>query len=227
MMPSALREARRVDYGRAGVIGALVIGQIFLLAYLLRLSVAQAMLLALGAGLPVTMLCYRLLARAGNKRCLRSLVVMFAAGGFGMLLGCIVDFGPLGLYELLGLCRSWASAEFWPGTTELWLMISLMPWACFGMLAFGNAGMMLFDALDHHRARSVTHLIGFYGVCNTGMLLGMMIAEHVVTRFSLGLGQEVAGALTVVAMLAGMTAGMTALLSLAARIPTFGRAFGV
>ena len=106
-------------------------------------------------------------------------------------------------------------------------MISLMPWACIGMLAGGNAGMMLFDALDHHRARSVRHLIGFYGVCNTGMLLGMMIAEHMVTRLSLGLGQEVAGALTVVAMLAGMTAGMTALLSLAARIPTFGRAFGV
>lgn len=173
------------------------------------------------------MVCYGLLARASDKPCVQSLAVMFAAGGFGMLLGCIVDFGPLGLYGLLGLCRSWASSAFWPSPAELWLMTNLMPWACFGMVAGANAGMVLFDALDHRRTRSVGHRIGFYGVCNAGMLLGMVIGEHVVTRLALGLEQQVAGALTVVAMLVGMTAGMSALLSLAARVPTIGRAFGV
>lgn len=104
-------------------------------------------------------------------------------------------------------------------------MTKLMPWACIGMLAGGTAGMALFDALDRRRAQSLSHRIGIYGVCNAGMLLGMAIAEHMVTRLALGLEQEVAGALTVVAMLAGMTAGMSMLLSLAARIPGIGRAF--
>jgi len=227
MMPSALRETWRIDHCRAGVVGALVIGQIFFLVYLWQLNVAKSMLFALGAGLPVAVACYGLLARPGNKRCVQSLAVMFAAGGFGMLLGCVVDFGPLGLYGLLGLCRSWASSALWPGPADLWLMTNRMPWACFGMLAGGNAGMVLFDALDRRRAQSVGHRIGFYGVCNAGMLLGMVIAEHAVTRVALDLDQEVAAALTVVAMLAGMAMGMSTLLSLAMRLPAIGRAFAV
>ena len=227
MMPSALRETWRIDHCRAGVVGALVIGQIFFLVYLWQLNVAKSMLFALGAGLPVAVACYGLLARPGNKRCVQSLAVMFAAGGFGMLLGCVVDFGPLGLYGLLGLCRSWASSALWPGPADLWLMTNRMPWACFGMLAGGNAGMALFDALDRRRAQSVGHRIGFYGVCNAGMLLGMVIAEHAVTRLALDLDQEVAAALTVVAMLAGMAMGMSTLLSLAMRLPAIGRAFAV
>lgn len=225
-MPSALRESWRINHCRAGVVGALVIGQIFFLAHLWQLSVTNSTLFALGAGLPIAVVCYGLLARPGNKRCVQSLVVMFAAGGFGMLLGCVVDFGPLGLYGLLGLCRSWASSAFWPSPAELWLMTNLMPWACFGMVAGGNAGMVLFDALDRRRAQSVGHRIGFYAVCNVGMLLGMVMAEHAVTRLTFGLEQEVAVALTVGAMLVGMTAGMSVLLSLVTRIPTIGRAFG-
>jgi len=225
-MPSTLRETWRIDRCRAGIVGALVIAQIFLLAHLWQLNVTNSTLFALGAGLPTAVACYFLLARPGNKRGVQSLVVMFAAGGFGMLLGCVVDFGPLGLYGLLGVCRSWASSAWWPSPEELWRMTNLMPWACFGMVAGGNAGMVLFDALDRHRIQPVGHRIGFYGVCNVGMLLGMMMGEHAVTRLAFGLEQEAAAALMVGAMLVGMTAGMSVLLSLATRIPTVGRAFG-
>lgn len=223
-MPSAWREARRLDQGRAGFAGALVMGQMIFLAHLLQLSVAESLLFVAGAGLPLAVACYGLLARSANKSWVPSLLVMFAAGGFGMLLGFMVDFGPLGLYGLLGLCRSWESSAWWPGPAELWRMTTLMPWACIGMLAGGNAGMALFDAFDRRHARPIGLRIGVYGLCNAGMLLGMAVAEHVVTRLALGLEQELAGVLTVVAMLAGMAAGMSALLSLAARLPGIGRA---
>lgn len=224
MMPSGSREARRVVQFRSGVVGALVIGQMFLLARFWQLSVVESMLFALGAGLPIAVVCYRLLARPGNKCRVQSLAAMLAAGGFGMLFGFVVDFGPLGLFGLLGLCRSREVSTWWPSPADLWSMTTLMPWACIGMLAGGNAGMVLFSALDRRRTRSLGHRIGVYGLCNAGMLLGMALAEHVVTRLALGLEQEVAGALTVVAMLAGMAAGMSVLLSLAARIPGIGRA---
>lgn len=218
MTPSTRRDVLRLDRGGAGVISVLVIGQALLLTYLLWLNAAESLLFILLMGLPIALACYVLLTHAGDKRQVYLPVVMFAAGGFGMLLGCLADFGPLGLYSLLGMCQSWSSSSFWPSTSQLWLMIALMPWACFGMLAVGTAGMMLFDALHHRRAQSIGHRIGFYGVCNAGMFLGMVITEHVTTRLATGLGQAAAGALMVAAMLLGMTLGMSALLAVASRI---------
>jgi hypothetical protein len=46
----------------------------------------------------------------------------------------------------------------------------------------------------------------------------MLITEDVVTRFTIDLGQVLAGSLMVVAMLLGMTLGMSALLAVASRI---------
>lgn len=227
MTPSASSDVLSRDRRGAGVFGALVIGQVFFLVYLLQLNAVESLLFTLLAGLPLVLACYSLLAHAGDKRWVHLPVAMFAAGGFGMLLGCLVDFGPLGLYGLLEICRSWSANALWPSVAQLWRMIGLMPWACFGMAAAGTAGMMLFDALHRRRAESVGHRIGFYGVCNAGMLLGMAITEHVVARLTAGLGQAAAGALMVAAMLAGMTLGMSALLMLMTRIPRIGRAFGV
>lgn len=225
MTLSAWCDARRLDQARAGLVGALVMGQMIILALLWQLSLADSLLFVAGAGLPIAMACYRLLARPASRSRVQSALVMFAAGGFGMLLGFIVDFGPLGLYGLLGLCRSWESSAWWPSPAELWRMTTLMPWACIGMLAGGNAGMALFRAPERRRTRPIAFRIGVCAFCSAGMLLGMAVAEHVATRVALGLEQDVAGALTMVAMLAGMAAGMSAPLSLAARIPRIGRAF--
>jgi len=220
------RETLRPDRCEAGICGALVIGQALFLAYLLRLSVIESMLFALLVGLPVALACYGLLARSNDRCRMDLLVVMFATGGFGMLLGCVADFGPLRLYGLLGICRSLSNDVYWPGPTQLWLMIRLMPWACVGMLAGGILGMAAFDALRHRQAKPAARRIGQYVVCNVGMLLGMVICEHVVTRITTGLSQGVAGALTVAGMLVGMTLGMSAMLALAARASMVGRVVG-
>ena len=70
---------------------------------------------------------------------------------------------------------------------------------------------------------SIGSLIGLYGVGNAGMLLGMLITEDVVTRFTIDLGQVLAGSLMVVAMLLGMTLGMSALVAVTSRISRIGR----
>jgi hypothetical protein len=209
-----------------GVIGALVVGQLLLLASLLQLSVAASALLVVFAGVPAVLACWALLARASDRRWVPRLVGMFAAGGFGMLLGCKIDFGPLGLYALLGICRSWPSGAFLPSPAQLWLMFTLMPWACIGMLALGTAGMALLDARRRRRVLAVGRVTGFYCICDVGMLLGMAIAEHAVIGLTIGLGQMAAGVVTVVAMLAGMMVGMSALTALAVRVPKIGRVLG-
>jgi hypothetical protein len=80
----------------------------------------------------------------------------------------------------------------------------------------------LFDAQYRRHVHSIGSLIGLYGVGNAGMLLGMLITEDVVTRFTIDLGQVLAGSLMVVAMLLGMTLGMSALLAVASRISRIG-----
>lgn len=225
MTPSMSRDVLRLDRGGAGICGALVVGQVLFLAYLLRLSMTESALLALLAGLPVALGCYGLLLYANDRRWVRILVVMFAVGGFGMLLGCMVDSGPLGLYGLLDICRSWSTDLIWPSPAQLWLKVSLMPWACVGMLVGGNVGIAAFDALHHRRAQSAVRVVGLYGTCNVGMLLGMVMTEHAVTRLAIGLGQTTAGTLMMTAMLVGMISGMGAALALLARLSRIGTAF--
>lgn len=226
MTPSMSREVSRLDRCGAGVCAALVVGQVFFLAHLLQLSLGESALLALLAGLPIALACYGLLLHASDKRWVRMSVVMFAAGGFGMLFGYRVDSGPLGLYGLLEVCRSWSADPFWPSPEQLWLKIGLMPWACVGMLVGGNVGMVTFDLLHRRRTRSVARAIGLYGVCNLGMLLGMAMTEHAVTFLTTGLSQITAGTLMMAAMLVGMTSGMGAALALAARLPGVGGVIG-
>lgn len=226
MTPSMLREMSATDRCTVGVVGTLAVGQTLLLANLLQLSFAESAVLVAFAGTPAALACCVLLARANDRRWMPRLVVMFAAGGFGMLLGCTVDFGPLGLYALLGICRSWSSDTFLPSPARVWLMFTLTPWACVGMLAFGTAGMALLDARQRRRVLTGGGLTGFYCICGVGMLLGMAIAEHVATGLAIRLGPIAAGAVMVVAMLAGMLAGMGALMALATRAPKIGRVLG-
>lgn len=218
MMPLILREVLPRGMLRASVIGALAVGQVLFLSFLLGLSNFQSMLFTVFVGLPIALFCASLIVGARANRRQYMPVVMFATGGFGMLLGAVADFSQFGLFGLVGLCRSWSSIVFWPGPEQLWLKINLMPWTCFGMLVGGNVGLLVFNALFHRRTLSLGRLIGHFSICNAGMMLGMLISEDLVTRFTTDLGQVLAGSLMVVAMLLGMTLGMSALLAVASRI---------
>jgi hypothetical protein len=217
-MPLIAREVLHQDMLGAVAIGSLAMGQALFLAYLLGLSSSQLIMFTVFVGIPVALACSSLLSRATANCRLCMPVVMFASGGFGLLLGAIADFGQFGLFGLVGLCRSLSSNVFWLGPEQLWLKINLMPWTYFGMLVGGNMGMVVFNTLYQRHALSLGRQIGLFGTCNTGMLLGMLITEDLVTRFTIDLGQVLAGSLMVVAMLLGMTLGMSALLAVALRI---------
>ncbi len=208
--PTERMSARRA---RPGLCGALVAAQCVLLAYLLQMSPGVSASLVLGVGIPLAIACYALLALGARRGNIELSILMFAAGGFGLLLGCVADFGSLGLYGLLGMCRSWPTEGAWPTPEQLWTKLNLMPWAWVGMVVGSNASMAL--GLLHRRAKSAGSAAALYGICNAGMLLGMVAAELLVTRLTPGLGQTAAGVVTVAAMMAGMVAGANALLALA------------
>lgn len=210
-MPTAV-STERTRRGRLSLCAALVAAQCMLLGYLLQMSPGARAGLALAVGLPLVLVGYTLLAGRMARGNLELSMLMVAAGGFGLLLGCVADFGPLGLYALVGMCRSWSTAA-WPTPEQLWAKMNLMPWAWVGMAVGSNAAMAF--GLLHRRAASARGALALYGVCNLGMLLGMLAAELLVTRLTLGLSQTAAGAAMVAAMLVGMVAGTNALLAAA------------
>lgn len=192
-----------------GICGALVVGQSVLLAYLLHLDTYVGGVVVL-AGFALAAGCHGLLARLGDHRSVQLTVIMSAAGGLGLLLGFVADFGALGLYGWLELCRS--AAGVWPAPEQWWGKMSLMPWAWIGMAVGSNAGM----ALDiWRRGVSAGRAIETFGLCNAGMLFGMAVAEQAAARLTLGLEQTAAALVMVVAMLAGMALGMNAMLTAA------------
>lgn len=197
----------------AAVCGLLIAGQSVLLALLLKLTAQTAVALALLAGLPLAFACHQLLARFGHRRHLQLTVVMFAAGGFGLLLGCTADFGELGLYGLLSLCRSWSQAGLWPTLEQLSMNVSLMPCTWLGMVLGSNA-VMAFDAWLRP-AGSLGRALAAYGLCNAGMLLGMIVAERTAAHLTLELGQTAAALAMALGMVAGMVLGMNVLLAAA------------
>jgi hypothetical protein len=212
-VPTAVSTERvSANRRRPGICGALVAAQFVLLVYLLQLSPGAVAGLALVVGVPLAFGCY-VLARGAYRGDLQLSVLMFAAGGCGLLAGCMADFGSLGVYGLLGMCRSSSLAGAWPTPEHLWAKMNLMPWAWLGMALGSNAAMAL--GLLHRRAASACGAAALYGVCNVGMLLGMVAAELLVTRLTLGLSQTVAGVAMIAAMLAGMVLGTNALLALA------------
>lgn len=196
----------------AGICCTLVVAQSGLLAYLLHFNAPGLAGMVIFAGLPLAWACYALLTRCANRADVQRGVLMVAAGGFGLLLGCTADFGALGFYGLIGVCRSWASGS---GAIpeRLWDQVELMPWAWAGMLLGSNAAMAW--AALHRRARSIARACGIFTLCNAGMLFGMLAAEQGMTRVTLGWDQTVAGIAMFAGMIAGMVLGMHALLAAA------------
>src|SRR5581483_9491468 len=72
----------------------------------------------------------------------------------------------LGLYGMLGMCRSWSAGGIWPTPEQLWAKVNVMPWASLGMMVGGNVGVALdLDPIAAGVAMVAAMLLG--------MILGM------------------------------------------------------
>ncbi len=200
------------------VIYALIVAQVILLCYLLALDIPTTILVSVLCGLPIAILCNALLQDRPHLRYTDMSVVMFSAGGFGMLIGCIVDLGQLGLYGLLSWCQSSPSAQIGTGLETFLTKAQLTPWTYVGMFAGGNIGMFLSEKLTRnppgqHRAQPHMYLI-----CNIGMWVGMLAGESAAMML-IDIASLFWSALAmVVFMLLGMILGMIAFLNLSDRI---------
>ena len=218
-------DLRLMDKIKESVIGGLILAQVILLCYLLALDVSATLLLVLLCGLPVALLCNLLLSREPRLRSIEMSVVMFSAGGFGMLLGSVADLGQFGLYDLLSWCQTTSAGSLMGGFEKLWLKMQFMPWTYVGMFAGSNIGMILFDKVQRpwgHNKKCVS----MYLICNVGMLLGMWLGESV-TMALIEVVSPFWSATTIVmfmllGMMLGMMLGMFGLLDLSARIRAWG-----
>ncbi|MEJ2381439.1 MAG: hypothetical protein P8076_09690 [Gammaproteobacteria bacterium] len=200
------REAQPSMGAIAVAAAALVWLQVAMLGYLLYLGLLGAVLMALVVGSPAALASHRLMLRA-RSRCLRMSVMMLAAGGFGMLAGCIADLGQVGLYGMLALCRG--AAPSWFDARQWWAVMTLTPWTYLGMLGGGTAGMAWLDAA-HGRRLPILGRVALYGFCDLSMVMGMLLVEHWVALLSTDVAPTMGGVLMVASMLAGMGAGMAA-----------------
>lgn len=182
----------------------LITGQALLAGYLLGLQVWAAVALAVIGGAAAGWL-WRLPPAPGRApSSARVSGVMFAMGGFGMLLGLLLDLDRLGPYTLLEFCT--AIPGFDP--SSLWRKLSYMPWTCAGMLLASNAGMLVFDALDRYLKATGGVSISIYLMCNLGMILGMQAGEWVALKLPAVFGLGFAAAMVLASMLLGMWIGM-------------------
>lgn len=202
---------------KLNIVFALIITQVILFCYLLALDIPTILLFTLLPGVPIALLS-RFLLSGKVKRYTKMTIVMFTAGGFGMLLGSVIDLGQVGVYGLLSICRTAPFSIFEWGADSLWQKFHLTPWSYIGMFVCGNLGMFLFDELHIRRYIALIKLFYIYAICNIGMLLGMLLGESVASVFTLHLNQFFAAGLMIISMLLGMVTGMITLLVLINRL---------
>lgn len=175
-----------------------------LLSWNLGAGIGAALLLAV----PLTLLSYYLLQAGRGQRFVRMGLAMFSAGGIGMLLGCGIDLGPLGLYGLLSLCQSLPVNVLDLGLLQYWQKLQLSPWTYVGMFVGGNLGMLLITGQCRAAQASGQSLLSVLLVCNAGMLAGMLVSEALMLSI-VSLSQPLlAAVLMVLVMLSAMTLGM-------------------
>lgn len=204
---------------KESVIGGLIVAQVMLFCYLLALDTSATLFFALLGGLPVALFCNALLCRKPRRRYAEMSVVMFSAGGFGMLLGSVADLGQHGL---LSWCQTMPSAQFASEFEKLWNKLQHTPWTYAGMFVGGNIGMFLFDKKQQDSSEPIGQLVRMYLVCNAGMLLGMLLGEKAAMSLVAILSPIWSAVAMVVFMLLGMMLGMIGLLNLSERLQGWG-----
>ena len=135
---------------------------------------------------------------------LKPLIIIFA-GGSGILIGAIVDFGQLGLQTLSSLC---IAAESGLNSGQLTRMLVLAPWTHIGMWLSCSIAFLVVDyrpseCLVRHR------FILKHAFCFGGMLAGMWFVQILLpgSLFSL---TTLSGSAPAGLMWLGMSLGMFA-----------------
>ncbi|MBD3610803.1 MAG: hypothetical protein HUJ30_09665 [Gammaproteobacteria bacterium] len=190
----------------------LLFGQVILVAYLLAMSAQNMVLFMVFSIIPIWLLCHLVSKRPVSEPYSEMGLVMFAAGGFGMLLGSLFDIGQLGPYALLSYCRDNSLSTIFFDSNKIVQFFSLMPWSFIGMILTGNLAMLLFDSMGMHRHMTFRQYIYIYLVCNIGMLMGMLVGEAAASMIDMSINGTVAAAMMLLLMIIGMTLGMLSLL---------------
>lgn len=188
--------------------------QMLLLGYLIKIDIANAIVFGLVFGLPVSVICHRILQSQGSLN-IRMAVAMTAVGGFGMLLACLLEIGPLGLYGLVDMCQDLSATSSLLSLDWMWKRLMLSPWTYLGMVLGCNLGMWLFDKPEYAQTNIKCFIL--YASCNVGMFLGMFLFEHIAMLLTVSSNHFSSPLLMVSMMLSGMLLGMMLLLSIVSR----------
>lgn len=192
--------------------------QVYLLCKILSFDASTTLFVLIFFGFPIATVCGSLIVYKNHWRYVGTATMMFATGGLGMLLGYLVDVESLGLngpFGLMSLCRTTADLPL--NIDTLLLKLQTTPSMYIGMFVGGNLGMLLFDTIKF----SSTSILGkfvYYTICNVGMLLGMLLADHYVMMISGDLNLYWQYVLMIASMHLGMVLGMILLLCLVERI---------
>jgi hypothetical protein len=203
---------------KLNIIIALIVAQPVLFFYLLALDLTAIFFMALLCVIPIVFFGSLLLTRKVKLRYTKMSLVMFAAGGFGMLFGSVVDLGPVGVYGLLSICQLTPFPVSGWGVSELLQRIQLTPWTYIGMFTCGNLGMLFLDDLRSSHSLAPIKVLYIYLICNIGMLFGMLLGESISTIFIIYLNQFLAAGLMISSMLLGMVFGMVGFMALANKL---------
>lgn len=190
--------------------------QMLLLGYLLTIDFVSAILFGVVFGIPVSFLCQSILQSQLSLNT-RSAIAMTAVGGFGMLLACLLEIGPLGLNGLVDMCQAISSNSSLFSLDWVWKRFMLTPWTYMGMVMGCNLGMWLLDNPENSRTESNLKRFMLYGSCNVGMFLGMFLFEHIAMSLTVYTNFSNSPLLMVSMMLSGMLFGMLLFLSIASR----------
>jgi len=203
---------------KINIILALLLSQSILFFYLLAFDASAILFVTLLCAVPLVLTSRLLLTCKVKLLYAKMSVVMFATGGFGMLLGCVADLGQLGVYGLLSICQLTPFSMSGWGMGILWQKIQLTPWTYIGMFICGNLGMLFLGDLRSRHSSFPIKLIYIYVICNIGMLFGMLLGEGISSAFIVYLPPFLASGLMIILMLLGMIFGMIVCMALANKL---------
>jgi hypothetical protein len=103
---------------------------------------------------------------------LKPLIVIFS-GGLGILLGCLFDFGQLGLQALSSLCIAGYYDSSFQNVTQ---MLSLAPWTHIGMWVSCSLALVIVDFQRGGSAACICSGVK-HMFCIVGMLAGMWLVH--------------------------------------------------
>lgn len=197
-----ISDPRRSPRFRSWVVALLIIAQCLLLQYMLTLDFVSTLFIGMLFGAPIAYICY--LSMQKDLPVLHMIMIMIAAGSFGMLFGCFIEHGPLGLYGLLALCQTGPLVSSPLDIVGMWQRIMLSPGIYVGMLIACNLSMVLFTSSRH--GLGINSIL--YVFCNLGMLFGMVISESFTVSWLASIGSEINVTMMLMSMVVGMFLGL-------------------